>query len=392
MPVPEIPPMFSRHCHCCGSPVIFSQTHEPKLGLENRAHVTCPNCGDEGEITWNSAPLRIIPSQGGDAAEKEARRFNVQGAVSISVGASRQKEQRGWTVLRRTRTRHESEEGLNFRRMSARTERLRMENERPLSEKFGRADFQAYIFADIEPRLVPTSCSFQLPSFRSPKSPSATANLAIKRIGAAIRHPAHMSQAMSEVFHEAAEHAWESAPYVALSIRYNDTGAMQFSEALRIEQHDSAYQSMFGAGSVKDNSIRSFLLNFLPSGPPSSRMRDFDPGQYLHLQAIASAPQTLFETALQSGESTTWEIRRFDYPVPLAHALTVIGHTTITIGAVGSVAETLEDILPHLTPAIPGSMSFSNFERALAESHEKWQRDARQHAEEWRQRRESSDS
>jgi hypothetical protein len=358
--------------------------------LTNRAHVTCPTCGYEGEITWTSAPLRIIQEQGEETADKEGSRSNVHGAVSIKVGASNQKARRWRAKLRRARTKHEFKEDRISRRTSARTKRLRQDSELSLSEKFRRAKFQTYLLGDIEPRLVPTSCSFQFSWSSTPKSLLAAANLLIKGIGAAMRRPMHVSQAQTDVFHDAAERAKGTASYVALSIKYKDTGSMNFNEALWIEQHDVADRSIIGAGSAKDHSIQSFLRNFTFAGPPSLHTKDFDPTRYLHLQAISSAALTRFETALQSGEPTTWEIRRFDYPAPLAHALTVVGHTAVTIGAVGSVAESLENILPHLTRAIAGSMPFSIFERTLAESHEKWQRDARQHTEEWRLRHESS--
>ena len=73
--------------------------------------------------------------------------------------------------------------------------------------------------------------------------------------------------------------------------------------------------------------------------------------QYVNIEAASRTPVIRASIQAQSGEVVSWKIWRFNAPLPIVYARAQIENTIIDVGAIGPVAEEIEELLGQLTTA-----------------------------------------
>jgi len=92
--------------------------------------------------------------------------------------------------------------------------------------------------------------------------------------------------------------------------------------------------------------------------------------QYVNIEAASRTPVIRASIQAQSGEVVSWKIWRFNAPLPIVYARAQIENTIIDFGAIGPVAEEIEELLGQLTRLTPESAVLDQLNlgaRALAE-------------------------
>jgi len=77
--------------------------------------------------------------------------------------------------------------------------------------------------------------------------------------------------------------------------------------------------------------------------------------QYVNIEAASRTPVIRASIQAQSGEVVSWKIWRFNAPLPIVYARAQIENTIIDFGAIGPVAEEIEELLGQLTRLTPES-------------------------------------
>jgi hypothetical protein len=83
--------------------------------------------------------------------------------------------------------------------------------------------------------------------------------------------------------------------------------------------------------------------------------------RYINSNVVRQTPAVDVRIEHGSGEVSSWEIRRFKAPLPIAYAQAQIDNTQIKLGAIGAAGNDIENILSHLTRLTPESALADKF-------------------------------
>lgn len=93
--------------------------------------------------------------------------------------------------------------------------------------------------------------------------------------------------------------------------------------------------------------------------PDAPNMRSLVEGmsiyRYINSNAVRQTPAVDVRIEHRSGEVSSWAIRRFKAPLPIAYAQAQIDNTQIKLGAIGAAGNDIENLLSHLTRLTPES-------------------------------------
>ncbi len=84
-------------------------------------------------------------------------------------------------------------------------------------------------------------------------------------------------------------------------------------------------------------------------------------------RTVASLTPTQFPCDFRSGEKAIWEMRRLNSPLRFAHAIAEISDTRVHVGASGTAADDIEDLLQTISKVLPGSREAKELERGRQE-------------------------
>jgi hypothetical protein len=87
--------------------------------------------------------------------------------------------------------------------------------------------------------------------------------------------------------------------------------------------------------------------------------------QYVNLDTVRRAPIVHASIKLQSGESASWAIQRYNAPLPIAYAHAQIEDTMIDVGMIGPAAEEIESLLGEWMRLTPESVALDQLNLAL---------------------------
>src|SRR6266498_278423 len=100
-----------------------------------------------------------------------------------------------------------------------------------------------------------------------------------------------------------------------------------------------------------------FLVSLLDPDAPNMRslLEGMSIHQYINSNAVRQTPAVDVRIEHGSGEVSSWTIRRFKAPLPIAYAQAQIDNTRIKLGAIGTAGNDIENLLSHLTRLTPES-------------------------------------
>jgi hypothetical protein len=310
----------SAYCHRCGASLIYKEIGRAKVGGAIY-HISCPNCGFENKA-WNasegsSSPIVAVPI---DSKERPP-----------DIPASL------WQEM-------------------SRRKRL---DEMSVSEKIQRLTIPVFVFSSLQPRLLLSSYWFGEGVKHIGLLASLMQKLRVltRMVREGLRKGENRAIRMSEVLRADYAQREGDARYVEFHASYEGPEYDAAIEKIQLKVHDRRAPRGFGTTTTIHNTIRGQLINFVPYGPPGAFQVNFrnEMDRYFNLFAIQNAPVTQIETSLISGESVRWDIRRIDFPAPLAHVHTLIGDSELMIAAVGPIVDDLESVLPTLVRLEPES-------------------------------------
>jgi hypothetical protein len=148
-------------------------------------------------------------------------------------------------------------------------------------------------------------------------------------------------------------------PLSSFHLEYAGPSHQHVAERIIIGQEDREAHPQF--------SIAEFLADLPDPDVPGLRLL-WEGGaiyQFVNVETVREAPVVYARIELQSGEAVLWSIRRFNAPLPIAHAQAQIERTRIDVGAIGPAAEDLEQVLGHLTQLTPESATLDQLNQGL---------------------------
>jgi len=177
-------------------------------------------------------------------------------------------------------------------------------------------------------------------------------------------------------------HGWEGfgwfegrapRPLSGFHLTYVGPSYQRVEERIVIEQEDQ--ESHLQLSWIADESrtliearrIAWFLAGLpVPDAPSLRPLWEGDSiYQFVNVKTTRQAPVVSERIEMRSGEVVLWTIRRFNAPLPIAHAQALIGRTRIDVGAIGSAADDLDHILGYLTRLTPESEAMHHLSQGL---------------------------
>ncbi len=149
----------------------------------------------------------------------------------------------------------------------------------------------------------------------------------------------------------------------SFSLGYEGPNYPNVTERIAINQEDK--EENLGSHLMGDDSqifatgrIIHFLTNLCGSEEPDmlALWQGMAIYQYVNIEAASRTPVIRASIQAQSGEVVSWKIWRFNAPLPIVYARAQIENTIIDVGAIGPVAEEIEELLGQLTRLTPESV------------------------------------
>jgi len=163
----------------------------------------------------------------------------------------------------------------------------------------------------------------------------------------------------------------------SFSLRYEGPNYPNVTERIAINQEDK--EKNLESIQIADESqifatgrIVRFLADLSGSEDPDmlALWQGMAIYQYVNIETASRTPVIRASIQAQSGEVVSWKIWRFNATLPIVYARAQIENTIIDVGAIGPVAEEIEELLGRLTRLTPESAVLDQLNlgvRALAE-------------------------